>query len=203
MPRYGFSNIYDDDEQQNDDMAISPSPSFEQPPPILPRWQELCNSLHQYVLDENLFLNCPRQESEYQQRLFANFIKDMYTFQVLDNDAEFAASHFAYALIYVRRAHVFRRSVTRKIAYCDARRTPITLYLMIVACFVIAAKIINDVPFDNQSYANLARVPLAAVNAAELYMMHLLDWDASVSHEEFAPVAGCNINCNNKTEFYS
>ena len=201
MPGWVFSNIYDDvDEQENsddfeqlgtfDDMTISPSTSFEQPPVVLERWQELCNSLHEYTLQENLYLKCSRQESEYQQRLFSSFIKYLYQYHVLDNDPKFAATHVAHVIIYVRRTHVFRRDEASKSLYCRACNTPITLFLMIVACFIIADKVINDTPYANGSYAKLASVPVAAATAAEFYTMHLLGWNAGVSLDEVAPLVG-------------
>lgn len=193
-------NVYDDDDEQEnnddfeelgtfDDMTISPSASFEQVPKPQPlaRWQELCDSLHEYVLQENLYLKCTRHESECQQILFADFIKYMYKYRVLDNDPNFAATHIAHVIIYVRRAHAFRRSELSKSVCCDiCSGKSITLFYMIVACFIIADKTINDTPYGNDSYAKLARVPLEAVTAAEFYTMHLLDWNAAVSEDEVA-----------------
>ena len=182
MPEWVFA-----EEESLDDMAVSPCEEVcNVKAPVLEKWQLLCDGIHQYILDENLRLGCSRQESLRQQRYFANFIKTMHKHLLLDPDPRLAFGHIAHAFIYIRRTHVFRQTPSNHSKMCVHRvcRSVVTLYQVVIACFTIADKILNDVTYDMDSYARLAGLHKSALCNAELYTMHMLEWNASVSEQE-------------------
>lgn len=67
----------------------------------------------------------------------------------------------------------------------DLRITETNCQRIAIAAFVLAAKFIDDVVFRNTDYASLGDVSLDDMNALELRMLAVLDWNLCVSIDTY------------------
>lgn len=75
--------------------------------------------------------------------------------------------------------------------YVDRTGTLITsrnFHRMLLTAFVVAAKLRDDVYYTNSYYASIAGLDPQVINALEIKMLKALDWEVSVTTEEFEAV---------------
>eukprot|EP00660_Eupelagonema_oceanica_P011831 gene11831-10232_t len=67
-----------------------------------------------------------------------------------------------------------------------AALTSRTAHRVVLASFVVAVKLRDDVYYSNQYYAEIGGVPLRALNSAEAALLTALDWETHLSAAELA-----------------
>lgn len=83
--------------------------------------------------------------------------------------------------VYIAR---FQAARVRKGATPDI--TSHNVHRLVLTCFVVAAKLRDDVYYANAYYAQVGGVSLRDINALEAHLLTLLDWTTHVEPEELA-----------------
>lgn len=106
------------------------------------------------------------------------------------NIAIFIQRCIDYKMIYSREV-IYLTIIYFLKVYTDKILHKYSSYSIFVICFIIATKMLEDIPYDNQSISQISRIPLSQLNFLELEFLKAVDFDVNISVQEFENMSAC------------